>query len=90
MRYKTIALELIHSRPDLYRRLRTTRQLLPAVEAHATDLRESHLAWADRLARDRPGADQQTLQADALELALAELQTRLEADGSPSASGDAP
>lgn len=90
MQYKTIALELIRSRPALYRRLRTTRRLLPAVEAHATELRESHLAWTARLTQDRPGADPQTLQAAGLELALADLEERIEAEASPSASGDAP
>lgn len=90
MQYKTIALELIRLRPALYRRLRTARRLLPAVEAHAADLRESHLGWTDRLARDRPGADPQSLQAAGLELALAELESRLEAEASPSGSEDAP
>ena len=90
MQYKTIALEPIQARPDLYRRLRTTRRLLPAVEAHAADLRESHLAWTGRLTLDRQGADPQMLRAAALELAMAELEARLEVDGSPTGLPAAP
>lgn len=90
MQYKSITLELIRSHPALYRRLRTTRRLLPVVEAHAADLRDGHLRWITLLTQDRPGADPQTLKAVGLELALADLEARLDTEASPSGSGDAP
>jgi hypothetical protein len=90
MQYKTMALELIRSRPALYRRLRAERRLLPALERHARELRAGHHGWTDRLSCHRPGADPQALTAEALELALAELTARLDREGSPAGSGDAP
>jgi hypothetical protein len=79
--YKTITLELIRERPELYERLRTTKRLLPSMEAYATDLKTSHEAWKARLARSNPSSDPSQIAAAALELAIEELQARL-----PSAS----
>ena len=49
MQYKTIALELIQEQPELYERLRSSKRLLPAMDAYAIDLKAGHEAWMDRL-----------------------------------------
>ena len=86
MHYKTMVLNLIRSRPTLYRRLKSTRRLAAFMNAHSEGLRTSHVAWKDRLTLERPGACPQSLASAALELALDELTRRLDAEGSPSAS----
>ena len=90
MHYKTTALGLIRSRPALYRRLKATRRLAAALDAHAAELMASHLAWTNRLTQDRPGADPHSLASAALELALAELADRLASEASPSDSPSEP
>ena len=88
MQYKTLTLELLKSQPALYRRLRTTRRLMDAMETHALDLKVSHLEWIDRLTQDRPEFDPQSRKSQALELALEELTQRLVREDSQSESAD--
>ena len=57
MQYKTIALELIQEQPELYEQLRSSKRLLPAMDAYAIELKASHEAWKDRLSQARPGSD---------------------------------
>src|SRR4051794_35123177 len=80
MQYKTIALELIQQQPELYERLRSSKRLLPAMDAYAAELKASHEAWQDRLDRTQSGSPSQ-ITAEALELAIQDLRDRL-----PSAS----
>jgi hypothetical protein len=48
MQYKTIVLALLEQRTELYEQLRQTRQLLPTLEALATELRDHHPARSRR------------------------------------------
>ncbi len=81
MQYKTITLELIRENPELYERLRSSKRLLTAMDAYATDLKDSHEAWKERLDQAHPGSDPRQISSEAMELAVKELQDRL-----PSAS----
>lgn len=80
MQYKTLTLGLIQSQPTLHRHLRRTRQLMPALDAHAADLRTDHRSRIDLLTRSRPDLDPPSRTAVALELALLDLQARLSAE----------
>jgi hypothetical protein len=81
MSYKTIIFELLLEEQELYERLRSTKRLLPEIDAYAIDLKASHDAWMDRIRRQKPDNDSSQTVAEALELAIAELRNRL-----PSAS----
>lgn len=82
MQYKTIVLSLLEQRPALYTRLRRQRRLLEALELYSADLKTRHEGWKTRLGRDAPESDDAQLSAEALEIALKELQEHLPA-GSP-------
>ena len=77
MMYKTMTLELIQEQPGLYERLRTSKRLLPAMDAYAIELKSSHEAWKARLAQARPGSDPLQASGEAMELAIEELRGRL-------------
>jgi hypothetical protein len=77
MQYKTITLELIRERPELYERLRSTKRLLPSMDAYAIDLKTRHEAWKQAIARQRPGSDPSQVASEALELAIEDLQASL-------------
>ena len=81
MQYKTITLELIQENPELYERLRSSKRLLPAMDAYAIELKASHEDWKDQLSQARPGSDPTQIASEAMELAVQELRDRL-----PSAS----
>lgn len=80
MQYMTITLELIQNQPELCAKLRAEKTMLSTVEFYAKELKASHDAWKGRLQANQPAAMEQ-IEAQALELALQELQDRL-----PSAS----
>lgn len=75
--YKTIALEMIHDQPELYERLRSSKRLLPAMDAYAIDLKGRHEHWKAQLGRRHPGSDPRQVAAEALELAIEDLRRRL-------------
>jgi hypothetical protein len=77
MQYKTIALELLRGRTELYEELRLTHRLLPTLEDLATDLKASHESWKQTLAEAKPGSEPRQLASEALEMALKELEDRL-------------
>ncbi|HTU22724.1 MAG TPA: hypothetical protein VMG10_32085 [Gemmataceae bacterium] len=79
MLYKTIILELIQNRPDLYEQLRKERMLLPTVNRLAGELKARHLAWKQELQETRPGSDSQ-IASEAAEQAVTEMEDRLSAD----------
>jgi hypothetical protein len=79
MQYKTMALELLRERTELYEQLRLTHQLLPTLETLATELRASHETWKQTLAGAKRGSEPNQLASEALELALKELEDRLPA-----------
>lgn len=77
MHYKTIVLSLLEQRTDLYEQLRTIRQLLPTMEALATELRKQHLALTATLTQANPQSEPSQIPSQALELAVKELEERL-------------
>lgn len=77
MQYKTIVLHLLEQRPALYARLRRQRAVLEALDHYAAELRACHQRWTDRLSLSRPDSDESQISAEALELALADLQDSL-------------
>jgi len=81
MQYKTMILEILKQRPKMHDRLRKERKLLPTMERYAKELKAGHEAWKELLTPLRPGSDPAQIAAEALEIALKELQDRL-----PSAS----
>jgi hypothetical protein len=80
MQYKTIALGLIQEQPALYERLRSSKRLLPTMDAYAIELKASHEAWKDQLGQARPGSDPGQTASEAMELAIKELQGRLSSE----------
>ena len=75
MQYKTICLQMIQDRPEMY------DQLLQQADASADagtlspgELRTSHQAWKDRLSQARPGSSESQIASEALEMALKELE----------------
>ncbi len=79
MGYKTIVLELLKERTELYERLRSSKRLLPAMDAYAIDLKSFHEAWKDRLNEASPGRDPSQISSEALELAIEDLAHLLSA-----------
>jgi hypothetical protein len=77
MQYKTIALELLKQRTQMYDQLRRERKLMEAMEACATWLKENHDAWKEQLAQARPTADPSQIASEAMELAVKDLEERL-------------
>lgn len=77
MQYKTITLNLIQEQPELYEQLRSTKRLLPAMDAYATELRAGHLATMEAFARKWPGSHPSQIASQALEMAIQELREHL-------------
>ena len=77
MQYKSMSLSLIQENLELYEQLRSSKRLLPAMDAYAVDLKAGHEAWKDQLGRTRPGSDPSQIASEALELAIQDLQNRL-------------
>jgi hypothetical protein len=80
--YKTILLELLHQNPTLWEQLRTTRKLMPTLNAYAAELKTKHQAWMETLRPTRPGSDPSQLSSEAMELAIEDVKGSLLA-GSP-------
>ena len=74
MLYKTIVLGLLEGQPQLHEQLRLSRRLLSTLERMAADLRDRHADWTRALARNRPGSTPGQLAAEALELAIRDLE----------------
>jgi hypothetical protein len=79
MTYKTIILELLQNRPELYEQLRKRRMLIPTVNRLARELKARHEAWKQELQAIRPASDSQ-IASEAMEPAVKELEDRLSAD----------
>jgi hypothetical protein len=82
MQYKTIMLELIQQRPQMHEELRQSRKMLETVERYAHELRDSHLALVETLSKARPDSDPSQIRSEALEIAVQEMQERLDANTS--------
>lgn len=87
MHYNTITLELIREQPELYEQLRSTKRLLPSMDAYAVDLRTSHRAMIETFTRKWPSRDRRQIEAEALEMAIEELRNRLSSVSPMSAAG---
>jgi hypothetical protein len=81
MTYKTMVLDLLRERPQMYDQLRKERKLLAATESYAKELKKSHQAWTDLLTGLRPGSAPHQIASEAMEIALKELEDHLQ-DGS--------
>ena len=77
MQYKTIILEMLEQRPRMREELRQSRKLLPTLEFYASELRDSHEDWKDRLLQAKPESDPSQIAGEAMELALKDLEDRL-------------
>jgi hypothetical protein len=80
MQYQTITLGLIQDRPELYEQLRSTKRVMPAMDAYAIDLKAFHLEWMERLSEARPNSDPSQISSEALELAIEQLREHLPSD----------
>ena len=77
MQYKTIILEMLEQRPKMHQELRQSRKLLPTLEFHASELRDSHEDWKDRILQAKPESDLSQIASEAMELALKDMEDRL-------------
>ena len=77
MQYKTMVLELLRERTELYEQLRLKRKVLPTLEILARELKVSHETWQQALAAAKPNSQPNQIASEALELALKELSDRL-------------
>jgi len=77
MQYKTICLQMIQERPQMYDQLLRKRTLLPTLERYAIQLRTSHQSWQDLLSQAKPGSSESQIASKALEMALKELEDSL-------------
>jgi hypothetical protein len=82
MQYKTIVLQILEQQTEIYDQLRKKRQVLPAMDHYARELRSLHLAWQETLTKERPESEPSQIASEALELALKDLEDRLHS-GSP-------
>jgi hypothetical protein len=83
MFYKTIALNLLQANPPLQQQLQATRQLLPTMDLLAKELKTNHQNWMDILSKESPEINPMQIANEALEIAVEELERRLQAADSP-------
>jgi hypothetical protein len=83
MLYKTMVLELLEQRPEMYEQLRRQKMLLPTMDFYANELKGLHEGWKQHLAETRPASDESQIASQALDLALNELEVCLPGDSSP-------
>jgi hypothetical protein len=77
MQYKTMALELLKERTELYEQLCRAHRLLPMLETCARELKASHEVWTATLAEAKPHSQPILIANEAMEMALKELEDRL-------------
>lgn len=83
MQYKTIVLHLLEQNPQMYEQMRRQRKMLPTLEYHARELKTLHEAWKEIMSRAKPGSDESQIAAEALEMAIQDLQERLSGGSLP-------
>ncbi|HLN31391.1 MAG TPA: hypothetical protein VK395_26860 [Gemmataceae bacterium] len=74
MQYKTMVLEILHQRLELYEEVRSNRMLLPALESYALELKSLHEDWKEILRLKMPDSDPAQVSSEALELAVQAFQ----------------
>ena len=84
MQYKTIVLQYLRQRPRLHSQLKSSRTLLPTLEAYANQLKSSHEALKEQLTLANPGSEPSQIASQALEMALQEWTNSLPPDESSS------
>jgi hypothetical protein len=82
--YKTIALELIQEQPELYERLRSSKRLLPAMDAYAIDLKAIHEEWMNMIRHQSPDSDPSQIASETLEIAVLVLRGLLRSESEQS------
>jgi hypothetical protein len=75
--YKTIILELLQEKPDVYEHLRSTKRLLPTLEVYAKELKALHETWMEMIRQERPHSDPIQVSSEALDLAVVGIHDRL-------------
>lgn len=88
MPYKTIMLELLQANPKLHEVLRRGRMLLPATESLAAALKARHEALKEQLSATRAGIDPSQIGSAAMEIAVTEMERRLQAAFPPDGQGE--
>jgi hypothetical protein len=83
MQYKTIMLELLRQSPALHQELRTRKQLLPALNRYASELKDRHTYWMSRLSQERPESAPEQITSEAMEIAVQEMRDALPDDLPP-------
>ena len=83
MQYKTMVLELLQQRTEIYDQLCRNRTLLATLERFAKALQTRHETWKDRLAQARPHCGRSQIASEALEFALKELEDCLPSESPP-------
>jgi hypothetical protein len=78
--YKTLTLQLLRSNRKIYHRLKQTRKVLPTLDLYSKELKQSHEDWKVSLSESRPGSDPSQIASESLELALQELEDRLQSE----------
>jgi hypothetical protein len=73
MLYKTICLQMIQDRPEMYDRLLSQRNLLATLDRLSSELRTSHQTWKGLLSQTKPASSESQIASEALELALRQL-----------------
>jgi hypothetical protein len=74
MHYKTIMLELLQESPALHHELTQSKQLLPALNRHASALKTRHAYWMSQLRQEQPQSAQEQIASAALEIAVQEMR----------------
>ena len=59
----------------MYERLLSSKRLLTAMDAYATELKASHEAWKNLLDQAHPGSDPRQIASEAMELAVRTSRT---------------
>ncbi len=77
MQYKTIVLEILQQRTELYEQLQTKRTLLAMVDRVAIELKIRHNEYMEQMAKLHPEMEANIAYSAAFELALKELEDRL-------------
>ena len=85
MMYKTICLQMIQDRPEMYDQLLSNRSLLSTLDRLSSELRTSHQKWKELLSQAKPGGSESQIASEALEMALQQLASSFE---SPPAQED--
>ena len=86
MQYKTMVLELLQQRPQIHDSLRKERTLLATVESQARELKARHEELIEIFSQMRPEDESSQISGMALEMALQELEERLDNDTVPATS----